>query len=297
MTPTVDVFSTAPARLLDQLRQHLPLSLTVLRRLQSAAQGIGTSPNSQVLLISDDDGDEDGPFTTAYADFSPAPNGQTFIFSTVETRPHDRARCKAQLMALVDALAHHQQGQESRKSILLASLHSEVRALLEPTGRLHPRPTGLHDKWLFDVTSLPAIEQGLPEGLHWGCATLADCETVVSRSDIPRTPEFLFRLPNVVIKLEDETPVAWVFLGVDGTMTSIHCEDAYRRKGLGRIVTVKLLREKIGLLTGDESDTLSAADVSISNEASKALCRSLNARPVSVVSWVHFDLQHVQSHV
>ncbi|RCI16032.1 hypothetical protein L249_3043 [Ophiocordyceps polyrhachis-furcata BCC 54312] len=304
-TPDVAVFSTAPARLLERLRRHLPASLTVLRRLQSARHGIAHSPDSQVLLVLDKD-EDDGPFTAAYADFSPAPDGQTFIFSTVETRAQDQSRCKAQLTALVDALAHLQQGQGSRKSILLANLNSEVGALLEPTGRLRPRPTGLHDKWLFDVTRLPTVEQRLPEGLHWGSASLADCETVVSRSNIPRTPQFLSLLPNVVIKKEDETPVVWTFLGesrqtttgkkkrkekadwcagVDGTLISIHCEDAYRRKGLARALVVKLLREKMGQLTGDESDTLAAADVSVTNEASQGLCRSLNARRVSVVSW------------
>ncbi|RDA86927.1 hypothetical protein CP532_1879 [Ophiocordyceps camponoti-leonardi (nom. inval.)] len=305
MTPNVAVFSTAPATLLDRLRRHLPASLTVLRRLQSAARDIGTSPNSHVLLVSDgDDDDDDGPFTTAYADFSPSPDGQTFIFSTMETRAAEEGRrCEAQLTALMEALTRIQRGQGSRKSIMLASLNSKVRALLEPTGRLRPRPTGLHDKWLFDVDRLPAVEQWLPEGLHWGSATLADCKTVVSRSNIPRTPEFLSRLPNVVIKQEDGTPVVWAFLGeprlllntrlqktdccagVDGTLTSVHCEDAYRRKGLARTLVVKLFREKIGLLTGDASDTLATADVSITNEASKSLCRSLNARPISVVSW------------
>ncbi|KAF4595696.1 hypothetical protein GQ602_001309 [Ophiocordyceps camponoti-floridani] len=110
-----------------------------------------------------------------------------------------------------------------------------------------------------------------------------DCVTVVSRSDIPRTPEFLYGLPSLVIKSEDETPVAWAFLGVDGSLISLHCEEHHRRKGLARKLAVKLLREGNHLLDG--CGPWASAHVSVANEAAQALFRSLNGRPLSVVSW------------
>ncbi|PFH59820.1 hypothetical protein XA68_11838 [Ophiocordyceps unilateralis] len=188
MPPDVAVSSAAPAHLLALLASHLPSSLTLLRRLQSAARGIGTSPGARVFFISDDD---DDVFTAAYADVSPGADAQTFIFSTVQNtaRAEDGSRNAAQLTALLGALARLSEDVDCRRTnFLLGSLHSDVRALLEPSGRLLPRPSGLYDKWLFDVSCLPPVEDRLPKGMHWGRATLDDCVTVVSRSNIPRTP-------------------------------------------------------------------------------------------------------------
>lgn len=175
---TVVFFSTAPDRLLTLLKSHLPKSLTLLRRLQTAARGIGTNPEARVLFITDNDHDV---FAAAYADV----NGQTFIFSSIETidRHHDRSA--TQLAALLDALAGLRR---ETSSMPLASLSSDVRAVLELSGRLVARSSGLFGFWLLDVGCLPAVGEVLPGGMYWGRATMNDCVTVVSPSDIPRTP-------------------------------------------------------------------------------------------------------------
>ncbi|PHH78974.1 hypothetical protein CDD80_5915 [Ophiocordyceps camponoti-rufipedis] len=270
-------------RLLTLLTSHLPKSLTLLRRLQTAARGIGTNPGARVLFITDDD---TGVFTAAYADVV----GQTFIFSSIQTVDHDHDGSAAQLAALLDALARLAR---ETSSMLLASLSSDVRAVLELSGRLVPRPSGLFELWLLDVGCLPAVGEVLPGGMCWGRATMDDCVAVVSRSDIPRTPEFLHGLPSLVIKSEDETPVAWAFLGVDGSLISLHCEEHHRRNGLARKLAVKLLREGMDLLDG--CGPWASAHVSVANKAAQALFRSLNGRPVSVVSCRHRRLYIVMS--
>jgi hypothetical protein len=36
--------------------------------------------------------------------------------------------------------------------------------------------------------------------------------------------EELVHLPNLTIKLEDNTPIVWGLVGIDGSLISIHCE-------------------------------------------------------------------------
>lgn len=34
----------------------------------------------------------------------------------------------------------------------------------------------------------------------------------------------LVKMPNLVIRLADKTPISWAFLGPDGSLISLHCE-------------------------------------------------------------------------
>lgn len=36
--------------------------------------------------------------------------------------------------------------------------------------------------------------------------------------------EVLVNLPNLMIKRDDGTPIAWALLGTDGSLVSVHCE-------------------------------------------------------------------------
>lgn len=72
-------------------------------------------------------------------------------------------------------------------SLLLGSLHSDVRGILLKNNRITARPSGDYDKWLFKMDSLPDPKD-IPEGMHWGKASLEDCRLVASRTDIPRPP-------------------------------------------------------------------------------------------------------------
>ena len=113
-----------------------------------------------------------------------------------------------------------------------------------------------------------------------------------------------------MIKRDDGTPIAWALLGTDGSLVSVHCEvstskdgtfgpdniecredrlncrthyqEPYRRRGLAKKLATKLLREKSPQF-GD--DGWLCADVSPSNESSRAMCKSLNGKPDWLVSW------------
>ncbi len=83
------------------------------------------------------------------------------------------------------------------------------------------------------------------------------------------------RLPSVAVRLRDGTPVAWAFIHMDGTLSTLHCEEPYRRRGIARAVAVKVIRDHNGTY-GD--DGWCHADVHIDNTQSQQVCRSIGAK-------------------
>ncbi|KAF5662543.1 gnat family protein [Fusarium heterosporum] len=294
MADFVKVYTTIPPALLTLLANQLPYSLPLLRRLQFAKFEGGLCKTARVVLVADSqfDGPETLPqkFTAAYVDVGGGPGTQAWIYSTLE-HPDQ---------ADVGITIYENQFDEMVKqftgiardygrelvygdSVLLGTLHDSVRELMHKTGRIVPRETGAYDKWLFKYEDLPKDEVALPEGMHWGTATEDDCRLVVSRTNIPRTVEVLGRMPSLVIKLDDGTPVSWAFLGFDGSLLSLHCEEPYRRRGLAKTLAAKLFREKSREFA---DDGWCAADVAPDNDGSRGMCKRLNGKPYWRISWV-----------
>lgn len=89
--------------------------------------------------------------------------------------------------------------------------------------------------------------------------------------------------------------VAWGFLGVDGSLTSLYVEEGYRGLGLAKAVTGRLLREKTvggGWFEGVR-DGFGHAIVAGENGASLGVCGRLGARFGWDVYWVRVDLGRV----
>ncbi|KAL7809573.1 hypothetical protein V8C26DRAFT_411584 [Trichoderma gracile] len=292
-------FNSVPEWLVELLAAELPYSLPLLRRLQSTKFKHGTSPHARVVFVHDTDSplDEHHEFksyTAAYLDFS-RQETQMYIYSTLEHRRNkddesNLHRYEQQLARLVSEVVRlrkeygHKLLFTGPDRILVGSLHSKVRSILEKfDGVVEPRPTGVYDKWLMRRDELPCLDESLPSGMHWDSASLDDCQIIVSRTDIPRTAEMLVNLPNLMIKRDDGTPIAWALLGTDGSLVSVHCEEPYRRRGLAKKLATKLLLEKSPQF-GD--DGWLCADVSPSNESSRAMCKSLNGKPSWLVSWI-----------
>ncbi|KAL7805287.1 hypothetical protein V8C44DRAFT_341027 [Trichoderma aethiopicum] len=291
-------FDSVPEWLVELLAAELPYSLPLLRRLQSTKFKHGTSPHARVVFVHDTDSPleqhhEFKRYTAAYLDFS-RQETQMYIYSTLEHRRNkdDESNLhlyEQQLEHLVSEVVRlrREYGQTllftDPDRILVGSLHSRVRSILEKFGVVEPRPTGVYDKWLIRRDELPSLDESLPSGMYWDSASLEDCQIVVSRTDIPRTAEVLVNLPNLMIKRDDGTPIAWALLGTDGSLVSVHCEEPYRRRGLAKKLATKLLLEKSAQF-GD--DGWLCADVSPSNESSRAMCKSLNGKPDWLVSWI-----------
>ncbi|KAH7323027.1 hypothetical protein B0I35DRAFT_426951 [Stachybotrys elegans] len=287
MSVQTQTFATVPDWLLAQLSNHLPYSLPLLRRLQFTKLPRGTSEHARIVLVSDD---TSTCFTVAYVDPAGGPDTHMWLYSTLEDKPlqhAEKAHYTQQLEATIQALVaiYKDYGRETSYPgcVLLGTVHSEVRALLEPTGRVIPRAVGGYDKWLFKTEDLPRTEVALPEGMYWDRASLEDCRVVASRTNLPRPPEKLVAYPSLVIKLTDGTPIVWAFLGPDASLMSLHCEPPYRGRGLAKILAAKLLRERTADFGVGE---LGSADVAPDNVASRAVCKSLNGTTWWVVSWI-----------
>lgn len=199
MTPKVQTHKDVPDELLDLLNQHLPYSLPLLRRLQFAKYKEGITTHARTIVVSQRDSlsgivDAD-PFTVVYVDFSGGPETQMWLFSTLETKEEISRNEQAEHEDLMRALmkeiirSSRDYGEETTfpGSLLLGTVHTRVRRILEDMERVTPRPTGYYDKWLFKSSDLPTKDVQLPDGMRWDTASLADCEIVVTRTDIPRT--------------------------------------------------------------------------------------------------------------
>ncbi|KAL7931536.1 hypothetical protein V8C35DRAFT_309770 [Trichoderma chlorosporum] len=303
MASHVVSFSSVPDKLVELLAPDLPYSMPLYRRLQSTKFNHGTSDHARVVFVSDAEfSAEEQPghlrpkaYTAAYLDFSKQEN-QMYIYSTLE-HPRNRGDTSNRQLyeqQLVEMLKEVIRLRSEYKQellltdpdrVLIGSLHSDVRSILETfEGRVQARPSGIYDKWLIRREELPLLDESLPSGTYWDSATLHDCQLVVSRTDIPRTAQALINLPNLMIKREDKTPIAWALLGTDGSLISVHVEEPYRRQGLAKKLATKLLREKSSQF-GD--DGWLCADVSPSNVSSRAMCKSLNGKPDWQVTWIN----------
>ncbi|KAK8168658.1 hypothetical protein IWX90DRAFT_483320 [Phyllosticta citrichinensis] len=138
-------------------------------------------------------------------------------------------------------------------------------------------------------------------GLRWGALSDEDLALVRSRTAIPRTNRTLRSFPAAALfpaaaSLDDDAaaPVAWAFLGADGSLCSLHVEPEYRGYGLAKAVARKLFREGFKSF-GDELGGLAHADVAANNVASSAVCLSLGASEGWEVYWVRVALSNVRA--
>jgi hypothetical protein len=199
MADFVKVYTTVPKQLLALLTNQLPYSLPLFRRLQFTKFENGLRETARVILAAESQL-EDGvnfprKFTAAYIDVGGGPDTQTWIYSTLEHPDNadinDVTIYEKQLDKVVGESVRiaKEYGRPlvHGDAVLLGTLHDSVRELLCKTGRVEPRESGAHDKWLFKYDDLPKGEIALPEGMYWGTATEDDCRVVISRTKIPRT--------------------------------------------------------------------------------------------------------------
>ncbi|KAL2259158.1 hypothetical protein VTK26DRAFT_7255 [Humicola hyalothermophila] len=193
-------------------------------------------------------------------------------------------------------------------AVLVGSLHETIRQGMLRRGVRMDAPDNVDPevgwefcgKWLFRVEDLPLVEQvdgdggkavvRLPNGMCWDRARREDIPLVLSRTAIARQEKTLLMLPSVVVRLGNGAPVAWAFMGLDGTIISLHVEEPYRRLGLAKAVACKLMREHLNEY-GD--DGWGAADVFILNHKSQGFCKSIGGKNSWMHSWAVIHLSSV----
>nr|OQO30562.1 hypothetical protein B0A51_01188 [Rachicladosporium sp. CCFEE 5018] len=152
--------------------------------------------------------------------------------------------------------------------------------------------------FIFDVLTM-TTPLNLPSSVRWGKLSKEHFALVRSRTQIPRQDRTLAALPNLGLfptsgsVHEQSSPVAWAFVGLDASLTTLHVEPAYRRMGLAQKLTTKLFRDEMGLFFADGMEKLAQGYVIVGNEASKGMCESLGGMAEWTVYWVRVNLGKV----
>jgi hypothetical protein len=178
--------------------------------------------------------------------------------------------------------------------VTLGACHQQVLKILSEAGLLReefPGPKDVLNKFLFKVSNLPQTKE-LPDGLTWGDMREQDMEIVQSRTSIPRTKRTLLSLKSVgVFEKSTDEPVAWTFLGLDGSLTTLHTEPEYRGQGIAKAVAARIMREHAPAIARDEDGTVWVhADVYFGNVQSEAVCSSLGGEALWKIFWVRIDI-------
>lgn len=148
--------------------------------------------------------------------------------------------------------------------------------------------------FIFDVKNLPQPTD-LPKSLRWGTVKPEHFSLVRSRTQIPRQDRTLAILPSLAIYAEGkEEPVSWAFVGLDSSLTTLHVEPEWRRRGLAQMLTTKLLKERMRRFHEEGQEKLGIGYVIKGNEASRRMCESLGARSDWEVYWLRVDLTKVE---
>jgi hypothetical protein len=179
--------------------------------------------------------------------------------------------------------------------LLFGAVHKTTTTHLEALGvaATHILPIMPNHTFIFPLSALPP-PTSLPPTLRWGKLLPIHFPLVRSRTEIARQDFTLARLPNLAIfpvSPADAAPVAWAFVGLDGSLTTLHTEAPFRRMGLARALTAKLFIEEMSQFWEEGVERFAHGNVAVGNEASARMCRQLGGRDVGEVFWVRVDLE------
>ncbi|CRG88366.1 hypothetical protein PISL3812_05396 [Talaromyces islandicus] len=177
---------------------------------------------------------------------------------------------------------------------LLSSNDSYTDAAFRAGLKVHRYDVTPYVKYIFD----PSIFQtatgkghALPQGYRYGEQGLLPqhVELVLSRTHIPREPQTLLTMPSVVVYHDDDSgtpdekgpsPVAWGFLGLDGSLATLHVEPEHRGKGIAVLLSREVMRR--GMASGKYGAAgplaYTHADVALGNKASRRVMEKIGGR-------------------
>ncbi|GAP86165.1 putative gnat family protein [Rosellinia necatrix] len=262
------------------------------------------------------------PFAAAYLDFSRAPETELWIYSSMEQRlvggkaeekggegervndrdcERERERQEEEIAAAAGLLRRVKHEQDlyfaagsargSPAAVLVGSMHEVLRERLAAAGMAFDS-TRVYDKWFFKPSELPDIElpddPGDERRWVWDAVRPEDIPFAIASTKVPRREHTMRLLPSRALYLDDGTLVAWAFLGPDSSLSSLHCEEPYRGRGIAKAVAVRVLRDH--LKDYGDDDGYGWADVALDNAQSQGVCRSLNGKVKWRTSWNRLNL-------
>ncbi|KAG8164759.1 hypothetical protein KVR01_005034 [Diaporthe batatas] len=334
MAPVVTEITTpVPETEFGRLRDHLPQSLPLLRRIQFTHFPQGTTEHARYLIATDSDGSIDSGegqaqqpppppppskhhFAACYLDLSKGPETEMYLYTTLEDAPDPSALPDSEVERVLDlAVSLLRRGKLAAEEALRPGAPFKlargpggflVGGLHQPTYELLCARRGLtssywnpHDAWLFRLERLPPAQPsssaaagggppGAHEGLRWDVVRREDVPLIASRTYIPKIEATLMSEPSVAVRDAEGTLVAWGFVGVAGTLSTLHVEEPYRGKGMAKAVATKVLREHS---FGD--DGWGSADVHVDNAQSQGVCKALGGEKGWKNCWTVVDLDSI----
>lgn len=148
-------------------------------------------------------------------------------------------------------------------------------------------------------------------------------DLIISRTHIPRSREWCARMPSAALYYDDgdddyrdsttsteitettedwkdlgkeEMPIAWAFLGNDGSLSTLHVEPEHRGKGLASLVGKEVM--STGMAKGgpfassqlhvseQNMNGWACTDVALDNVASRRVMQKMGGKPQWTVVWV-----------
>lgn len=252
MAPLVtEIIPPVPEIEFGRLRDHLPQSLPLLRRIQFTHYPQGTTEHARYLIATDSDGGIDGAppsqrhFAAAYLDLSKGPETEMYLYTTLEDAKDLAAVPDEEVELVLDlAVALLRRGKLAAEEAMRSGAFKLARGAGFMVGGLH-QPTyellcarrGLtssywnpHHAWLFRLDRLPGGSgsgggtAGPGPGLRWDVVRREDVPLIASRTYIPKIEATLMSEPSVGVRDAAGTLVAWGFIGVAGTLSTLHVE-------------------------------------------------------------------------
>lgn len=178
--------------------------------------------------------------------------------------------------------------------VSLGAVHDRVAQICQDTHLTCPQFPGLESrltKFLFRISDLPRQEP-LPSGYQWTEMNELDLDFIQSRTPIPRPRHTLLSMKNVAVsETETNKVVAWVFLGLDGSLTTLHVEAEHRGRRIAKAIVSRLLRQYAnGLAVDGDGNSWAHADVYDGNIQGGAVCRGLGASKTWPIFWIRIQL-------
>ncbi|KAG2024704.1 hypothetical protein GB937_003402 [Aspergillus fischeri] len=208
------------------------------------------------------------------------------------------------------------------QAFLIGNMHTGLMALLKKSGiytdpepvpgiRIHRYDNPPYVKYLFrnvhSHSPSRKLDTGLPPGYRFqdrqGQTGIHPHHyaLVRSRTHLPRSDETLSRIPGVAVYVDrpgegEETPIAWVFLGLDGSLATLFVEPEHRGKGIAEALSREVMRRGmaeggIWREVGEEGEEWVHANVLATNGASRRVLEKLGGEVGWTNTWTVVELQ------
>jgi predicted GNAT family acetyltransferase len=315
---------TNPPLVQQFLRNHFPASIPIYHRIGSP-QNIA---ERQILLLanfppaySSDPAElgTKGPVTVSFIDRSRHNESQIAIFNTLcqrYTKLTDlsneyREILADQLQELLRTVYHIGTSYSTAEvkplnypfspTVRFTASHEVIADILVQCLAVKPDYRYEYHELIFSTSQVKDMLASLklPRGYELGKVAADQIDLVTSTSKVKRQPATLLENHNAAILYTDpdntarKELVAWAYLSIDQSLTTLYVLPNHRGKGLAKVVAGAVIRDLCDGLVGGEKKIQSDwcfAQVAADNVESQGVCRSLGATFHKRTVTLGFDL-------